>query len=316
MEYQVIPKSELEVSRICYGSWQASGWEKSDDSSFTKCVHRALDAGVNFFDTAESYGKGHAEALLGKTLKHIRHQVVIASKFSFKNSTPEKIRASIEGSLRRLQTDYIDLYQHHWPAKNAPLADIIETLSLLKEEGKLRAIGVSNWMEPEWEEFQDFEKVSSLQPCYNLLWRSVEQTVLPLCRKNNIAILAYSPLAQGILAGRFQDVKTLPPDPRRQNVLLQPNLSPKISEFIGEMRGIALKYNRSLSQIALRWLLDQPGVTAVVVGATGSEQITENIGASGWSLDPSDLNTLSELTISFSEELKPHDTLWGWHPKL
>lgn len=314
---QLIPlgKTELKVTPICFGGWQASGWYNTDDKKFTAALHRAIDLGINFIDTAEIYGEGQSELLIGSALGKVRNEIVLASKLSHRNAAPAQARKALENSLRRLKTDYIDLYQYHWPSKTVALSETIEALLQFKQEGKIRAIGVSNWMEPEWKEYYAPQLIDSLQCCFNLLWRSVEKNVLTLCKKERIAVLCYSPLAQGILADRFNELSDVPPDYRKHNVLLTPEKFPKIKEFLSELRKLANLYGKSMSQTALRWLLQNEVVTSVIVGCSSTLQVEENIGALGWNLKPEHITQLSELSAPFSTELKPHDTLFGWHSR-
>ncbi|MCB0334553.1 MAG: aldo/keto reductase [Bdellovibrionales bacterium] len=315
MEYTKLGNTDITVSRICYGSWRLAGWDTKLDQGFLDTVSKALDYGVTFFDTAEAYGDGHAEHLLGRVFKGKRQDVVIATKFPFQKSSPDQIRKSVERSLRRLQTDYIDLYQQHWPPKKPPLHDAIETLQDLKREGKIRAIGVSNWMEPEWEEFGEPKEIDSLQPCYSLLWRSIESSVLPLCQEHNLAVIPYSPLCQGLLTGKFTSLKNVPLDVRQKNRIFAPGTFEKALGVVARVVDIANELKKTPSQVALRWLLDHPGITAPIVGASSPSQIEDNCGACGWSLPEEMRLELSELSAPLSEGLNPHDTLWDWHPR-
>jgi len=315
MEYIKLGKSDLKVSRFAFGTWQAQGWANSDDQRFIEIVKSAIENGVTFFDTAESYGNGYSESLLQKALEKDRHNVVIASKFSHRSATPTDARKALEQSLRRLKTDYIDLYQYHWPSPTVPLSETIEAMKQFKNEGKIRAIGVSNWMEPEWEEFEDTTSIDTLQNCYSLLWRSVEKTVLPLCKTKDVSMLCYSPLAQGILAGRFEDINHIPKDPRQSNVLLKPEKFPEVQKIVTATKNIAKKIGKSVSQVSLRWLLDQPGVSVVIIGSTKLEQLKDNLGTLDWRLEQSDLQELANVSEELSSSLNPHDTLWKWHSR-
>lgn len=315
MEYVLLGKSNLKVSRYCVGTWQASGWATSDSSKFSAVIKKALDLGVNFFDTAESYGDGYAEESLGKILKSDRQNVIIGTKFSHKNAAPEAARKAIENSLRRLKTDYIDLLQYHWPSPSVPLKETIEVMMQFKKEGKIRAIGVSNWNEPEWEEFPETDNIDSLQNCFSLLWRRAEKEIIPFAKKKNISFLAYSPLAQGILADKFSDNMSLPKDPRRQNKLLSAERFEETKSTLNEIRIISNVIGRPMAEVALRWVLDSEGVSVVIAGATNPEQLENNIKALQWKLNSEDFNKLSEYTAKFSKNLEPYDTLWGWHSR-
>jgi aryl-alcohol dehydrogenase-like predicted oxidoreductase len=315
MEYILLGKSSIKVSRYCVGTWQASGWQSSDSSKFANVIKKALDLGVNFFDTAESYGDGYAEELLGKILKKDRHNLIIGTKFSHKNAAPEAARKAVENSLRRLKTDYIDLLQYHWPSPSVPLKETIEAMLQFKKEGKIRAIGVSNWNEPEWEEFPETDQIDSVQNCFSLLWRRAEKEVLPFVKKNHISFLAYSPLAQGILADRFSENTSLPKDPRRQNKLLSQERFEDTKSTLKEIRIISEQIGKPMAEVALRWVLDSEGVSVLIAGATNAEQLELNLRALDWKLNPEDIRKLSEYTAKFSSNLEPYDTLWGWHSR-
>ena len=264
METVFLGRTGIGVPRLCVGGWQAAGWQSSSDKTFTSMLEYALERGLYFIDTAPAYGKGRSEELIGKVIKGRRDKVVLATKFFFNESTPTRMRSALEGSLRRLGTDYIDLYQQHWPPKTPPLMETLTELERLKSEGKIRAIGVSNWMEPEWSEVDDPARVECLQPCYSLLWRVVEREVLPLCRRYNIAVIPYSPLCQGILAGRFKDLKDVPSapsDPRRQNIRLRPENIDATRRVVLVLEEVAVRYGKTPAQCALRWLLQPVSYT-------------------------------------------------------
>lgn len=316
METTTLGRTGIEVSRICIGCWQAAGWATSDDERFVATVRHALDQGLNFLDTAVGYGQGHSEELVGKAIEGRRGQVVVATKFSHPASRPDDVRTACEEACQRLKTDYIDLFQQHWPPKDIPLADTIGALERLKEEGKIRAIGVSNWMEPEWDEIDDPARVDCLQPNYSLLWRSIEKRVLPLCRQHGIAIITYSSICQGILAGRFKNLDDIPDDSRSHNRRLTPEEFPQVLGVLAVLEEVAEKYEKTMAQTAIRWLLDQPGIIAPIVGASRPQQVDQNLGALGWHLDPEDWRRLADVSAPLSENIQPHDTLWRWHPKL
>jgi len=316
MEKTMLGRTGIEVSRLCIGCWQAAGWASSDDERFVNTVRHALDKGLNFIDTAPAYGNGHSEDLVGKAIQGRRHEIVIATKFWCDKSKPAAIRESLERSLKLMKTDYIDVFQQHWPPPDVPLAETIGELERLKQEGKIRVIGVSNWMEPEWEDFGDPSRIESLQPNYSLLWRSIEPNILPICRKHRIAVIPYSPLCQGILAGRFKSAENLPKDPRSWNRRLKPDVFPRVLEVLKVLEEVAKKYGKTMGQTALRWLLDRDEVTAPIVGASRPEQVDENLGAMDWHLETADWFRLAAASWPLSADLKPYDTLWNWHPKV
>lgn len=316
MEYTILGQTEIEVSRLALGTWQVAGWNCSDESRFVENIKAALDFGITLFDTAESYGNGKAEQLTAKAIgRDLRKSIVLATKFSHKNAKPEKLRLSLEASLRRLNTDYIDLYQYHWPARGLDSKIVIEQLFKFKQEGKIRAIGVSNWMEPEWDELESVDGIDSLQPCYSLLWRSVETNILKLCKSKQIAVFPYSPLCQGLLTGRFKDLESLPVDVRKSNAWFSPQKFDLVLKVIEAVEELGRIYNKTAAQVALRWLLDNSVVTAPIFGASSTQQIKENVGALGWTLSDEHRSYLDSVSSPLSADLKPHDTLFGWHPR-
>jgi myo-inositol catabolism protein IolS len=315
METSTIGRTGIVVPRLCVGCWQAAGWASSDDRRFMETLRHAIDKGLVFLDTAEGYGNGHSEDLVGRVIADRRDRVVLATKFSPGASRPKDIRTHLEQSLRRLGTDTIDLYQQHWPPKNIPLADTIGELERLQEEGKIRAVGVSNWMEPEWREIADPGRIDCLQPNHSLLWRSIEKSVLPLCRENGIGVITYSSLCQGILAARFKTRDDIPKDMRSRNYRLRPEHFDDTLRVVAALEEIARKYEKTPAQTALRWLLDQQGITAAIVGASRPEQVDDNLKALDWKLDDEDWESLSRISAPLSENLGPRDTLWGWHPR-
>jgi len=315
MEKTMLGRTGIEVSRICVGCWQGAGWETSDDERFVATVRHALDSGLNFLDSAVGYGNGHSEELVGQAIEGRREQVVVASKFRPNMSKPEDVRKELEESLGRMKTDYIDLWQQHWPPKSPPLADTIGELERLKEEGKIRAIGVSNWMEPEWEEIGDPSRVECLQPNHSLLWRSIENRVLDICKEHHVAIITYSSICQGILAGKFKDLERIPKDSRQNNRRLTPEDWPEVQKVLQVLEEIAAKYDKTMAQTAIRWLLDQEGITCAIVGASRPDQVDRNLGALGWKLEAEDWQRLADVSWPLSEGLQPYDTLWNWHPK-
>ena len=316
METTTLGRTGIEVSRICMGCWQAAGWATSDDDRFVRTIQHGLDLGLTFLDTAVGYGRGHSEELVGKAIAGRREQVVVATKFSHPSSRPDGVVTACEEALVRLGTDYIDLFQQHWPPPDIPLADTIGALERLKEQGKIRAIGVSNWMEPEWGEIGDPSRIECLQPNYSLLWRSIERSVLTLCRRHDIGIITYSSLCQGILTGRWRTLENIPEDSRSHNRRLTPEEFPQVLEVLDVLEEVAAKHGKTLAQTAIRWVLDQEGITAAIVGASRPEQVDQNVGALGWRLDPADWQRLADVSLPLSADLGPHDTLWNWHPKV
>lgn len=303
VEYINLGSSDLRVSRIGLGAWQfgTEGWGFGTD--FTErdalaAVDKALEVGINLIDTAEVYGDGRSEEIVGRAIKGRRDRVVIATKVSSGHLRAKDLVRACEGSLKRLGIDQIDLYQVHWPNSYVPLAETMAALDKLIEQGKVRYVGVSNFPVPLLREAQRSfkDKIVSNQVLYNLLQRDIEKEILPYCRNKGIAIIAYSPLAQGLLSGKYS-LEDLPEDGvRRQNPLFQDrgNLEQalKVVEVLKEIGG---SHGKTSAQVALRWLLERPGVIAIP-GAKRPEQVESNAGALGWSLTAEELERLDQLT--------------------
>lgn len=312
IEYCQLGRTPFRVSRLCIGSLQGAALSPERNKAFIRAVHVALEAGINFIDTAEGYGNGHAEKLLAQAINGRRQNVILASKFSHNHCAPSKLRRSLEGTLRRFQTDYLDIYQQHWPPTTPPLEETIATLQILKREGKIRAVGACNWMEPEFAEIGRPQEIDVLQNCYNLLWRGVEREVLPRCRELGIAFLSYSPLCQGVLAER--DSLDDPLGIRQANRFAKREDAEALRPLRDTLQSIAKKHGRTSAQVALRWILEKP-VDAIIVGNSTPEQTLENLGAFGWNLSSAEVALLDSISAVHSAQMRPHDTLWRWHSR-
>ncbi len=301
MRTRPLGQSGIEASVVAFGAWAIGGWMwgGADEDDAIRGVHAALDAGVNFFDTAPAYGLGRSEELIGRALAGRRDQVVIATKcglvwhtnrgaFFFEQSGKpvykylgrESIIYECEQSLKRLGTDYIDLYQTHWQDPTTPIGETMSALLQLKEEGKIRAIGVSNATVEQVAEYLRFGPLDSDQEKYSLLDRELEATLLPFCREAGIAVLAYSPLANGLLTGKIGPERVFPPtDLRYGNPRFTVENRARIAERLERIRPIADGYGLTLSQLVVAWTLEQPGITHALVGARNEAQARENAGA-------------------------------------
>jgi len=293
------------------GPWQW-GWGPQDDRDSIATIQKALDLGVNWIDTAPVYGLGHSEEIVAQAIAGKRQQVFIATKCGLvwddrgrvrNNNRPESIRRECEASLKRLNTDYIDLYQIHWPDPDTPVEDSWGEMVRLKEEGKVRYIGVSNFGVDLLEKCEAIHHVNSLQPPYSLVHRlrypEVEQEILPWCQRHGVGVVVYSPLQNGLLTGKFtrERLQQLPPDDwRRKSEFFQEPLFSQILEFVEALKPIAEKYGKTLTELAIAWVLQNPAVTAAIVGARRPEQVKEQVGASGWTLDADDLEAIESLS--------------------
>ncbi len=310
MEYRKLGSSDLKVSVIGYGAWGIGGapfWSSEGDHPSLASIKKAFDLGINFFDTAPVYGFGHSERLIGQALKPVRDKVIIATKCGLlwdkeqlgsikKVAKADSIFKEIEQSLERLGTDYIDLYQVHWPDVDTPQEETMQALLKIREQGKIRHIGVSNYSIKQMEECLKVGPVVSLQPEYSLLQRKIEPETVPYCLGNDIGIIAYSPLASGVLTGKY-DQTTRFNDWRGKGIL---------GEFTGEafvrnikkvdrLKEIAGDLGKTCGQTAINWVLQQPGLSTALVGVKNPGQIEDNIEAVGWTVPEETSKEIDQL---------------------
>ncbi len=308
MRYRQLGNSDLNVSVIGFGGWAAGKlfWgEDVVDADSIAAVHRALDLGINLFDTAPVYGEGHSERILAQALGPRRQEVYLATKCGrlrspdgklYNDSRPEAIRAECEESLQRLQTDVIDLYQVHWPDESVAFEDTMAALLDLQREGKIRYIGVSNFNTDQMERMRNVGELTSLQPPYSLLARGIEAEILPYCRQHNLGVLAYSPMRRGLLTGKYRPGATFPAtDSRSQDPMFQGERLARIVVAVDEMASMAAAHGKTPGQMAIAWVLSQPGVTAALCGAKRPHHIEESAGAAEWELDAGTCARLSAL---------------------
>ncbi|HEV2124358.1 MAG TPA: aldo/keto reductase [Chloroflexota bacterium] len=312
MERRRLGQSDVDVSVIGLGTWPMSGqwWGVTDDDESIRTIHRALDLGVTLIDTAEGYGKGHSEEVLGRALVGRRDQAVIADKVSPTNLEPQSIHASWEGSCRRLGTDYLDVYFIHWPNIDVPIADVMGEMERLRTEGKIRAIGVSNFTAAE--EARRFGRIDVLQPPYNLFWRFVERKEIPYCMEHTIGIMTYSSVAQGLLTGTLRrDTQFAEGDNRPTTMLFQPGTYERCLDAVEQMRPIAAKYGKTLAQLAIAWNIHQPGITTSLLGARTVAEIEENASATDFQLSDEDRAALGRIGRAVFETLPNYPDMFG-----
>ena len=313
MEYRKLGRSELSVSTICMGCWALAGgalWGDQDEQQAIGALHTALDIGVNFFDTAEGYGAGDSEVILGKAFKDRRDQAIIATKVSENHMHPADLRQACEQSLQRLQTDYIDVYYLHWPSREVPFEETLAEMDRLKEEGKIRYTGCSNFGRQDLERLLAIQHVEVNQLAYNLLFRAIEYEIVPTCLEHEVSIAPYSPLLHGILTGKFATVEEIP-EGRARTRHFSPKIHPQTrhggagaeeetARALYGIRDICEGAGLEMTKVALAWLLAQPGVTTVIAGARSPEQIRANAEAAELQLPADVEQALTEAT----EELK------------
>ncbi|MEN9215560.1 MAG: aldo/keto reductase [Gloeomargarita sp. DG02_5_bins_242] len=312
-------QTAVNLSPLVIGTWQAGkrGWPGIDEQDIIAAIQTALDAGITTLDTAEIYGDGTSEALVGKAIQNYRDRAVIATKVFANHLAYDQVLKACEGSLKRLRVDVIDLYQIHWPSGtwNSPSVPIEETLRALvqlQEQGKIRAIGVSNFSLAQLQAAQQYGVIVSVQPPYSLFWRGIERDLLPYCVQQNIRILAYSPLAQGLLTGKFPPGHQFPAeDVRSKNILFQGELFACAQQALAQLRPIAAAYGVSLANLALAWLLHQPQ-THPIIGVRNREQVLANLPALHLKLSEATLAQLDQISRPVQERIPAGAILWNF----
>lgn len=304
MRYRQLGTGGPELTTIGFGCWamggagrgDAGGWGPQDDRESTRAIHRALDLGVNWFDTAAVYGLGHSEEVLGHALGSRRNDVLVATKFGLvwddnghltNDASYESVRRECDASLRRLGTDRIDLYQQHWPdAIGTPVEETMRALDDLIHAGKVVHAGVSNFDVPLLERALAVRPLQSLQPQYSLFHREVEEEILPFCREQGIGVVAYSPLASGLLGGRYTPETTFArgdwraTDPEFTGEGLRRNVA-----IVERLRSVAERFGKTVAQLAIAWTLAHPAVTSAIVGVRQERHIVDALPAGDWTLD-------------------------------
>jgi len=308
MLYRQLGNSDLKVSEIALGSWLTYG-VAVDERKSRACLTTAFDCGINFIDTANAYGKGAAESFLGDYLQgRARDSYVLATKLFFPMSDTDQglsavqIHKQLNDSLRRLRTDYIDLYQCHRYDENTPLEETMRALTEVVESGKVRYVGFSEWTAPQIQAAMDIPDVVSFvssQPQYSMLYRIPEAEVIPLCADNGISQIVWSPLAQGVLTGKYGKGEKAPADSRavnpQMNAFMDKWLDQELLEKVNRLKPLAEDLGISMTQLALAWVLREPNLAAAIIGASRPEQVIENATASGIKLDDETLDAIDNI---------------------
>jgi aryl-alcohol dehydrogenase-like predicted oxidoreductase len=310
LEYINIDGTNLISSRIALGTWAIGGWMwgGTDGKDSIRTIHAALDQGINLIDTAPIYGYGRSEEIIGEALhQHGRREsVILATKVGIdwtngkieRNSTRQRILREFEDSLRRLQTDYIDIYQVHWPDPLVPVEETARTLRELYEQGKIRAIGVSNYSPEEMARFEAIAPLHTIQPPYNLFERQIERDVLPYARSRRITALTYGALCRGLLSGAMNAGRQFAKDDMRKTT--DPKFQqPHFAEYLRATDRLDAfareRFGKRVIHLAVRWLLDQPGVGVALWGARRPEQLTPIKEVIGWSLSKNDFAAIDTI---------------------
>jgi aryl-alcohol dehydrogenase-like predicted oxidoreductase len=300
MERSAIAGTPLTVSRVAIGTWAIGGWMwgGTDETESISTIRAAIDHGMNVIDTAPVYGFGRSEEIVGKAIAEgrLRDRVVIATKVGlewkdgnvFRNASRDRINREVEDSLRRLRTDYIDVYQVHWPDPLVPIEETATAMQMLFKQGKIRAIGVSNFSVEQMQQFRSIAPLHVLQSPYNLFEREIETDLLPYCRKNNIATFGYGALCRGLLSGRMRsDTAFTGDDLRRTDPKFQ---QPRFAQYLSAVQRLDQlaqgRFGKHVIQLAVRWMLDQ-GITTALWGARHPGQLQPVDEVTGWRLDAS-----------------------------
>jgi len=322
MRYRTLGQTGITVSTVAMGCWAIVGdstWGPQDEAESLATIQAALDAGVNFFDTAEAYGDGYSESLLGRALAGRRHEAVIATKVSPSYLSQDEVRRHCERSLQRLGTDYVDLYQIHWPSRSVPLAETMEALDTLRQQGKVRAIGVSNFGLQDLSDLLAVGRCETNQLPYSLLSRAIEYAIQQKCIGAGIGILCYSPLAQGLLTGKFSSPDEVPEGRARTRHFSKERPQTRHGEAgceaetfaaLEEIHRLSARVHAPMATLALAWLLHQSGVTTVIAGARHPDQIVQAAHAADLQLSHETMAELTAATDTVKRMLSPNPDLW------
>lgn len=319
-----LPNTDLTVSQLCFGCWGVASdfhWGDRVEDESVQAMLSAVDAGVNFFDTAPVYGEGASETLLGQVLSEngLRDQVVVASKIPPAKMKPDEVVEECEASLKRLQTDRIDLYQTHWGNTETPLTETWEAMIKLKEQGKVRHIGVCNAGTADLSDISAVQAPVTNQLPYNLIWRMIEDAILPKCRDENIGVLVYSPLMHGMLAGKYKDSADVPDGRARSRHFTtdrplarhgEPGCEAETFAVLDKIRAIAEGLGREMADVALVWTIQQAGISSVIAGAKNETQLRENVRCIDGPLPDDAINALNAATDELLQALGPNPDMW------
>ena len=319
MQLRSLGQSGIRISPIIMGTWQAGKdmWVGIDDNQTKTAIRAAYDAGITTFDTAEVYGDGHSERILGEAVSDFRDRIILATKVFANHLKADQVIKACHRSLHNLGTDVIDLYQIHWPAGSfktpkVPIGETMEALNSLKAEGKIKAIGVSNFSRRQLEEASEYGRIDGLQPPYSLFWRHVEADAMAYCTENDITILAYSPMAQGLLTGKFPgDHEFEKGDHRAKNRLFKPENYRRVQEALEMLQPLADRKKISLGQLALAWVIAHTG-TCAIAGARNAEQVVQNAAAGEIKLSADDMSQMDAIGQMVTGHMDDDPMMWNF----
>ena len=315
MEYRQFGETGIKISAVGIGCWEiGGGYGSIEETEFITAVGRALDQGINSFDTAEAYGFGTSEKSLAKALGARRKEAVITTKFgigypdapNYRDSTRKRVMESIEKSLKNLDTDYVDVYLIHWPDRAVPFEEPMRALDELVKQGKVRAVGLSNFKLAEIERCMQARRVDVVQYCWNMFDRRMQKEIFPYCRDHKVGVMAYGSLAYGILTGTMSEEMDFGSDDWRSrrgrlgNInlfqhLFGPDHFLKNLRAVEELKPIAQRYAKTLPQFALRWTLSNPVISTALVGCRNEREVNDNVGAVGWNISDADMKEIDAI---------------------
>lgn len=329
MRMRKLGNSGLEISPIAFGAWAIGGWMwgGADKKDAMAAIHESLDLGMTTIDTAPVYGFGQSEEIVGEAVKGKRDKVQLLTKFGlrwneakgvhyfdsrdnqgrkisiYRYSGKESVIKECEESLKRLKTDYIDLLQIHWPDTSTPVSETMEAIKILLEQGKIRAAGVCNYDQSLLSEALQTAPIISNQVPYSMVRRDIEQELIPYCIANNVGILAYSPLQRGLLTGKFQPNQSFNEgDSRPDTIYFKPENIKRTNEFLDSIGSLARDKSMSLAQLALRWTIEQKGITCALAGARDPKQVRENAGALNQEITSNEIQFINEQLANLTLE--------------
>jgi len=287
----------------------AGTFGEQDDAESVRTVHAALDAGITFFDTAEMYGQGHSEAVLGKALTGRREGVVVASKVSSNHLSADTLPQACDASLSRLRMDYLDLYQVHWPSRQVAFDETAEALERLREQGKIRSWGVSNFGPRDLGDILRFGRPAVDQLPYSLLWRAVEHEIVPICLDNDVSVICYSPMAQGILTGKFSTPDEVPAQRKRARYCWDGVIDRSFA-VVDELCAVSTDVAAPMADVALAWLLSRPSIASVIAGMRTPDQARQNARAADLILGEDAVQRLDRASKRVMDALDANPDMW------
>jgi myo-inositol catabolism protein IolS len=323
MEYRKLGRSDIEVSSVCMGCWTIVGgnmWGPREESEAIATLHTAVDAGITFFDSAEGYGAGRSEELIGKAFKNMRDKVIVATKVSQNHLKPHDLRKACENSLKNLDMDYIDIYYLHWPNWRVPFDETMDEMKRLQSEGKIRHIGLSNFGRRDLSDMLEVGRCEINQLAYSLLFRAIEYEIAPVCVEKQVSIACYSPLLHGILAGKYPIIAEVPENRGRTRHFSSqthkqtrhggPGAEVETQNALDGIKEISDGAGISMAQISLAWLLTRPGVATVISGSSNPAQIKANAAVAEIKLSEDILDALDSVTKPLKEKLGSNADMW------